>query len=130
MFGKENRFGYASPIYRPTNMIIFRALSDIDADGRLSCDEFVLAMHLCEVVRIGDKLPEVLPPELIPPTFRRPSLVAAVPPTGIITTTSEAILVGSMPTSPSSADELKMMSPTSFEDKRKENFDKGTIRIL
>lgn len=101
----------------------FRALSDIDADGRLSCDEFVLAMHLCETIRIGEKIPDVLPPELVPPTFRRPSLATTVAPIG--TATTEAILTGSMPTSPSSVDELKMLSPTSFEDKRKENFDKG-----
>jgi len=26
-------------------------LSDLDADGRLSCEEFILAMHLCDVAR-------------------------------------------------------------------------------
>ena len=46
-------------------------LSDIDQDGRLTCDEFVLAMHLCDSVRAGDPLPQVLPPELIPPSYRR-----------------------------------------------------------
>jgi hypothetical protein len=46
-------------------------LSDLDSDGRLTCDEFVLAMHLCEVAQKGEKIPAVLPADLIPPTFRR-----------------------------------------------------------
>ena len=31
-------------------------LSDLDADGRLSCEEFILAMHLCDVARQVKKL--------------------------------------------------------------------------
>lgn len=50
---------------------MFRALADIDSDGRLSCDEFVLAMHLCDIAKIGEKIPNTLPIELIPPAFRR-----------------------------------------------------------
>ncbi len=106
-------------------------MSDIDADGRLSCDEFVLSMHLCDVVRTGEKLPDVLPPDLIPPTFRRPSLMtggstAVLSPTGA----SKNDSVGSFTTtSPSSNDEMKITSPVSFEDKRKENFDKGENEI-
>ena len=51
--------------------ITLRALSDVDNDGRLSCEEFVLAMYLCESAKAGNKLPTVLPAELIPPTNRR-----------------------------------------------------------
>jgi hypothetical protein len=96
-------------------------------DGRLSCDEFVLAMHLCDVVRAGDKLPDVLPQELVPPTFRRPSLPVTagslISPKGASTPESNAqSLIAS---SPPPSDDLKLMSPVSFEDKRKENFDKG-----
>ncbi|XP_066975778.1 intersectin-1-like [Macrobrachium rosenbergii] len=46
-------------------------LSDVDNDGRLSCEEFVLAMYLCESAKAGNKIPTALPPELIPPTHRR-----------------------------------------------------------
>ncbi|EEC10669.1 intersectin, putative [Ixodes scapularis] len=46
-------------------------LSDIDSDGRLTCEEFVLAMHLVDCVRAGDTLPAKLPLDLIPPSYRR-----------------------------------------------------------
>lgn len=48
-----------------------RALADMDSDGRLGCDEFVLAMHLCDIAKLGEKTPITLPIELIPPAFRR-----------------------------------------------------------
>lgn len=48
-----------------------RTLSDMDSDGRLGCEEFVLAMHLCDMAKVGDTIPVALPLELIPPTFRR-----------------------------------------------------------
>lgn len=47
------------------------ALSDMDSDGRLGCEEFVLAMYLCEMSSLGDTIPSKLPPELIPPSFRK-----------------------------------------------------------
>lgn len=54
-----------------------RALSDMDSDGRLGCEEFVLAMHLCEQAALGHPIPTTLPPELIPPTFKRPARTAS-----------------------------------------------------
>lgn len=43
----------------------------MDSDGRLGSEEFVLAMHLCDVAKAGEQIPTALPLELIPPTFRR-----------------------------------------------------------
>lgn len=43
----------------------------MDLDGRLGSEEFVLAMHLCDIARNGENIPTTLPLELIPPTFRR-----------------------------------------------------------
>lgn len=54
-------------------MVIFwltRNLSDIDQDGKLTAEEFILAMHLIDVAMSGQPLPPVLPPEYIPPSFR------------------------------------------------------------
>ncbi|XP_063545212.1 intersectin-2 isoform X3 [Cydia strobilella] len=52
------------------------ALADLDSDGRLGCEEFVLAMYLCEKATQGEPVPAKLPPELIPPTFRRQSVTS------------------------------------------------------
>ncbi|GBP65692.1 Intersectin-1 [Eumeta japonica] len=49
------------------------ALADLDNDGKLGCEEFVLAMYLCEKATQGEPVPSKLPPELVPPTFRRDS---------------------------------------------------------
>lgn len=45
-------------------------LSDIDQDGKLTAEEFILAMHLIDMAMSGLPLPPLLPPDLIPPTFR------------------------------------------------------------
>lgn len=44
-------------------------LADIDQDGRLDMAEFIVAMHLiCCATQRGLPVPQVLPPELIPPS--------------------------------------------------------------
>lgn len=57
-------------------------LSDIDGDGRLNCDEFILAMFLCEKAMAGEKIPVTLPQEWVPPNLRkiksRPGSVSGV----------------------------------------------------
>ncbi|XP_014247399.1 intersectin-1 isoform X2 [Cimex lectularius] len=87
-------------------------LSDMDADGRLSCEEFVLALHLCDMARNGETLPTTLPPNLIPPTLRK-------------------VRNNSLTMSPGGdmADPMAGMSQVTFEDKRKENFVKGQAEL-
>ncbi|XP_015589739.1 intersectin-1 isoform X6 [Cephus cinctus] len=88
------------------------ALSDMDSDGRLGCEEFVLAMHLCDMAKAGEKIPSALPLELIPPTFRR-QRQSSVASQG----------------APENVDPSAGMPQTSFEDKRKENFEKGQAEL-
>ncbi|XP_071543645.1 intersectin-1-like isoform X3 [Panulirus ornatus] len=90
------------------------ALSDVDNDGRLSCEEFVLAMYLCETAKAGNKLPTVLPADLIPPTNRR-QRTSSVHSTGS----------GGTPV----ADVLGSINENTFEDKRRENFEKGQAEL-
>lgn len=88
------------------------ALADTDADGRLSCEEFVLAQHLCDLAREGKPLPTALPADLIPPTMRRQR--------------------GSSFSLPEEKPEVvtsPLLSSVTFEDKRKENFDKGQAEL-
>lgn len=47
------------------------SMSDRDSDGRLGCEEFVLALYLCEMYATGKPIPTELPPDLIPPSFRK-----------------------------------------------------------
>uniref|UniRef100_A0A3Q3WIF9 Intersectin-1 n=1 Tax=Mola mola TaxID=94237 RepID=A0A3Q3WIF9_MOLML len=46
------------------------SLSDIDQDGKLTAEEFILAMHLIDMAMSGLPIPPVLPPDYLPPTFR------------------------------------------------------------
>ncbi|XP_035731278.1 intersectin-1-like isoform X3 [Vespa mandarinia] len=89
------------------------SLADMDSDGRLGCDEFVLAMHLCDLAKAGEQIPSTLPLELIPPTFRRQRQ-------GSLTQSQGSI---------ESVDPSAGMPQTSFEDKRKENFEKGQAEL-
>ncbi|XP_051159795.1 intersectin-1 isoform X3 [Leptopilina boulardi] len=88
------------------------ALSDMDSDGRLGCEEFVLAMHLCDMAKSGDTIPVALPIDLIPPTFRRQRQSSLTPSQGT-----------------PDIDPSAGMPQTSFEDKRKENFEKGQAEL-
>lgn len=69
----KNRTGFLSGVharnvlsqYGLPNTVLAQiwTFSDLDKDGRLSCDEFCLAMHLIDMVKIGETLPMTLPPE-------------------------------------------------------------------
>ncbi|MGH0147511.1 UNVERIFIED_CONTAM: hypothetical protein FKN15_045441 [Acipenser sinensis] len=50
--------------------VFFRNLADIDRDGKLKAEEFILAMHLVDMAKTGQPLPLSLPPDFIPPSFR------------------------------------------------------------
>ncbi|KAG6836405.1 hypothetical protein H0H93_008262 [Arthromyces matolae] len=48
-------------------------LADLNHDGRLTREEFTIALHLAEQRLNGNELPVVLPISLIPPSLRRPA---------------------------------------------------------
>merc|ERR1719187_839854 len=91
-------------------------LADVDKDGKLSCEEFILAMHLCEVAMKGEPLPPALPLNLVPPSLRK--FVAASAPPGSGT-----------PGSAHSGTNEEMASPASFEDRRRENWEAGQAEL-
>lgn len=47
------------------------SLADIDENERLVCEEFILAMYLCQFIKQGGKIPTQLDVNLIPPLFRQ-----------------------------------------------------------
>lgn len=42
----------------------------MDKDGKLKADEFILAMHLVDMAKMGQALPMALPSDLVPPSLR------------------------------------------------------------
>ncbi|KAH8366469.1 hypothetical protein KR084_010116 [Drosophila pseudotakahashii] len=110
-------------------------LSDIDGDGRLNCDEFILAMFLCEKAMGGEKIPVTLPQDWVPPNLRkiksRPGSVSGVvsrpgsQPASRHASVSSQGGVGAVDADPTAG----LPGQTSFEDKRKENYVKGQAEL-
>jgi hypothetical protein len=63
--------------YGMTNQQLFEiwSLADCNKDNQLSADEFAVAIHLVHLVKAGVKLPQLLPPELVPPSMRGDEIV-------------------------------------------------------
>ena len=55
---------------------VSRNLADVDKDGQLDCEEFCIALHLCDCVKMGVPLPPKLPPDLMPAKSRSGSFNA------------------------------------------------------
>uniref|UniRef100_A0A8C3GHH9 Intersectin-1 n=1 Tax=Cairina moschata TaxID=8855 RepID=A0A8C3GHH9_CAIMO len=89
-------------------------LSDIDQDGKLTAEEFILAMHLIDVAMSGQPLPPVLPPEYIPPSFSSVSVDQRLP---------------EEPALEEEQQQLEKKLPVTFEDKKRENFERGNLEL-
>lgn len=146
-------------------------LADYDKDGKLSLDEFILAMHFCDFAKAGNILPSVLPLELQPQQQQRSRSTSQLLPatatpidlssgglsnlamlnaslsstaatavplpglvTGPLTIGGDAAGGGGGDSSPSSKAKQQQQQaaannapiiPATFEDKRRENFDRG-----
>uniref|UniRef100_A0A3B5BP06 Intersectin 2a n=1 Tax=Stegastes partitus TaxID=144197 RepID=A0A3B5BP06_9TELE len=79
-------------------------LADVDKDGQLRADEFILAMHLVDMAKTGRPLPLTLPQDLTG------SVLFWCP-------------------SPSESHLLFLLFSVSFEDKLKENFARGSAEL-
>ncbi|MED6247744.1 Intersectin 1 (SH3 domain protein) [Ataeniobius toweri] len=95
------------------------SLSDIDQDGKLTAEEFILAMHLIDMAMSGLPLPPVLPAEYLPPTFRR------------VRSDSVQSDQKSVPEEAEEENEssLEKKLPATFEDKKRENFERGNLEL-
>ncbi|XP_064922933.1 intersectin-1 isoform X6 [Columba livia] len=101
-------------------------LSDIDQDGKLTAEEFILAMHLIDVAMSGQPLPPVLPPEFIPPSFRRVRSGSG------ISAVSSVSVDQRLPEEPALEEEQQQLEkklPVTFEDKKRENFERGNLEL-
>ncbi|XP_068184395.1 intersectin-1 [Antennarius striatus] len=95
------------------------SLSDIDQDGKLTAEEFILAMHLIDMAMSGLPLPPVLPPDYLPPTFRRVRSDSVQSDQKSVTEETEE----EAETNP----DKKL--PVTFEDKKRENFERGNLEL-
>ncbi|PVD28103.1 hypothetical protein C0Q70_10685 [Pomacea canaliculata] len=133
-----------APMGAPVAVIPQGTLSDVDNDGKLTCDEFCIAMHLSDLARLGRALPPKLPAELIPSrgrsgSFGTPAGVTMPLPPGGQQKDSFGDLLGGFgmaqpaqpPVQPVAVDDkaVEEIAPVTFEDKRKENFDKGQAEL-
>ncbi|XP_074929675.1 intersectin-1 isoform X2 [Chelonoidis abingdonii] len=101
-------------------------LSDIDQDGKLTAEEFILAMHLIDVAMSGQPLPPVLPPEYIPPSFRRVRSGSGI---SVISSVSVDQRLPEEPVLEEEQQQLEKKLPITFEDKKRENFERGNLEL-
>ncbi|XP_053163533.1 intersectin-1 isoform X2 [Hemicordylus capensis] len=100
-------------------------LSDIDQDGKLTAEEFILAMHLIDMAMSGQPLPPALSPDYIPPSFRVRSGSG-------ISVTSSVSVDQRLPEEPVLEEEQQQLEkklPVTFEDKKRENFERGNLEL-
>ncbi|KAF4075175.1 hypothetical protein AMELA_G00231600 [Ameiurus melas] len=100
-------------------------LSDIDQDGKLTAEEFILAMHLIDMAMSGLPLPPLLPPDLLPPTFRRVRSGSGVSITSIHATDQRV----QEESAEEEEKEAEKKLPVTFEDKKRENFERGNLEL-
>ncbi|XP_029821753.1 intersectin-1 [Manacus vitellinus] len=101
-------------------------LSDIDQDGKLTAEEFILAMHLIDIAMAGQPLPPALPQEFIPPSFRRVRSGSG------ISAASSVSVDQRLPEEPALEEEQQQLEkklPVTFEDKKRENFERGNLEL-
>lgn len=99
-----------------TQLATIWTLADIDGDGQLRAEEFILAMHLTDMAKAGQPLPLTLPPELVPPSFRGGKQIDSIN--------------GTLPSyQKTQEEEPQKKLPVTFEDKRKANYERGNMEL-
>ncbi|XP_039455276.1 intersectin-2a isoform X1 [Oreochromis aureus] len=106
-----------------TQLATIWTLADVDKDGQLQADEFILAMHLVDMAKTGRPLPLTLPQDLVPPSLR-----GGIKSNELVNGTGPYItpcLIDTAEVEPAQ----KNKSSVSFEDKLKENFARGSAEL-
>ncbi|KAM9840274.1 intersectin-2-like [Aulostomus maculatus] len=105
-----------------TQLATIWTLADVDKDGQLRADEFILAMHLVDMAKTGRPLPLTLPQDLIPPSLR-----GGIKSSELVNGTGPSITPSLI--EPEVEPAQKTKSSVSFEDKLKENFARGSAEL-
>ncbi|XP_053139860.1 intersectin-2 isoform X2 [Hemicordylus capensis] len=99
-----------------TQLATIWSLADVDGNGQLKAEEFILAMHLTDMAKAGQPLPLALPPELVPPSLRSGKYVENA--NGVVPTYHKM-----------QEEEPPQKLPVTFEDKRKANYERGNLEL-
>ncbi|KAM9410329.1 intersectin-2b isoform 2-T2 [Pholidichthys leucotaenia] len=92
-------------------------LADVDKDGKLKAEEFILAMHLVDTAKSGQPLPLMLPAELVPPS-QRSAMNGSM-------STIQASLLEDFDVEPPQ----KAQTSMTFEDKFKASLERGNAEL-
>lgn len=107
------------------NKLIIRTLSDYDKDGKLSLEEFIIAMYLCDYSKSGNTLPGTLPIELQPQRAKTATLPLTANNFDIFNSpVASSQVLPSTETTPPNQEHQQIMQHT-FEQKRQDNFTRG-----
>ncbi|XP_047244036.1 intersectin-2a isoform X3 [Girardinichthys multiradiatus] len=106
-----------------TQLATIWSLADVDKDGQLRAEEFILAMHLIDMAKTGHPLPLSLPQDLIPPSLR-----GGIKSSELVNGTGPYISPGLMDTTEIEPAQ-KNKNSVSYEDKLKENFVRGSAEL-
>ncbi|KAM4633515.1 intersectin-2a isoform 2-T2 [Polymixia lowei] len=121
--GPQVRNALMASYLTQTQLATIWTLADVDKDGQLRADEFILAMHLVDMAKTGRPLPLTLPQDLVPPSLRGGGKsVELVNGTGPYTTPGQIEITEIEPAQ-------KTKSSVSFEDRLKENFARGSAEL-
>ncbi|TSO67474.1 Intersectin-2 [Bagarius yarrelli] len=98
-------------------------LADVDKDGKLKAEEFILAMHLVDMAKEGHVLPLALPVEFIPPSLR------GIVGDSLNGSTSSSVYASLAEEFTEVNPPQKAKSNLTFEDKFKENLERGNAEL-
>ncbi|XP_029281824.1 LOW QUALITY PROTEIN: intersectin-2-like [Cottoperca gobio] len=115
--GQQVRGAMATTMLTQIQLASIWTLADVDKDGKLKADEFILAMHLVDMAKIGQPLPLTLPTELVPPSQR--SAVNGSSPSPYASLTDDFDIEPPQ----------KHKTNMSFEDKFKANLERGNAEL-
>ncbi|XP_016403236.1 intersectin-2-like, partial [Sinocyclocheilus rhinocerous] len=97
-------------------------LADVNKDGKLQADEFILAMHLVDMAKMGQPLPMALPSELVLPTMR--GMLG-----DSVNGTTSSIYAGLVEDLYEPEPPQKSRNNLTFEDKFKKNMEMGNAEL-
>ncbi|XP_052327673.1 intersectin-2-like isoform X4 [Oncorhynchus keta] len=121
--GPQVRYALTASNLTQTQLATIWTLADVDKDGQLRAEEFILAMHLVDMVTTGCPLPLTLPSDLVPPCLRDSRPVEMLNGTGPYLSTG--LIDGTADLQPAH----KNKNNVSYEDRLKENFARGSAEL-